>query len=66
MPKFLMGDGRGAASVVLIQGNERLTVTAREVWGRFEAQRITVPCIRCFDRGQQCTRNYPAGCKGHV
>lgn len=66
MPKFITRDGREAAAAVLIHGNERLSVTALEVWAAFGAHRVTVSCIHCFDRGQQCTRNYPAGCKGHL
>lgn len=57
---------KGGTVVTLIEGNERMEVSAREVWAAFPQRRTTVPCIRCYERGQQCTRNYPAGCKGHV
>lgn len=51
--------------VTVVKGAERITVTATEIWAAFSERSFTVSCIRCYDRGGQCTRNYPAGCKGN-
>lgn len=52
-------------TAVLVLEDLRLVVSSKEVWEAFRGKATRVACIRCFDTGGQCTRNYPAGCKGN-